>query len=490
MSEVAAGPRGRDRAARRLNDLAGPRGWPIVGNLAQIELPHMHEQLEGWAVQYGPAYRIRLAQRNVLVVSNAETVLGVLRDRPNAWRRMRAMQEAIAETGAHGLFSAEGDDWRRQRRLVMSAFDPAHLKRYFPTMVRATERLKERLSRAARIGEAIDLQSVLMRYTVDVTAGLAFGIDINTQEHPDNPLQGHLDQMFPMLMRRINAPFPWWRYFKLPSDRAFDVHLSKVHVAIREFVAEARKRVAAEPDLREHPSNLLEAMLAAGDRASGGLSEEELQGNVLTILLAGEDTTANTLAWTLYLLHANRPALRELVEQVDAILGSSAMPATFDEARGLEFIERCTNESMRLRPVAPVLFLENNQDTVLEGVALPEGTLVICLMRRFHVEDGQEQDPREFRPGRWVQVSAANDLAQSHSSDRDQTKASMPFGAGPRMCPGRYLAMLEMKMVVAMLVKNFELIEVGNDEGTAPQERLAFTMFPVGLRMKLRERRG
>jgi cytochrome P450 len=182
--------------------------------------------------------------------------------------------------------------------------------------------------------------------------------------------------------------------------------------------------------------------------------------------------------------------LQDLVEQVDASLGSRAMPAAFDEARELDFIERCTNESMRLRPVAPVIFLENNRDTVLDGIALPEGTLVICLMRRPNIEDDQQQDALEFRPARWLQASAANEPAESNSSDRDLTKASMPFGAGPRMCPGRYLAMLEMKMVLSMLFKSFELIEVGNDEGSAPQERLAFTMFPVGLRMKIRERRA
>lgn len=481
-SVTAATPDKPDAAVRRLADVDGPSGWPFIGNLAQIELPHMHERLERWAAEHGPTYRIRLGRRNVLVIARPDSVLGLLRDRPSTWRRMQHMQTVIREIvfGGDGLFSAEGDDWRRQRRLVMAAFDPAHLKNYFPLLVRDTQRLNGVLAESARGGVAIDLQTVLMRYTVDVTAGLAFGADLNTQQHPDNVLRGHLDRIFPMLMRRINAPFPWWRHFKLPSDREFDGHLSEVHAAVRGFVAQAHDRIARQPTLRVHPTNLLEAMIAAGDAADGTLGEAELLSNVMTVLLAGEDTTANTLAWTLYLLHQNPHAWHDLVSEVDATLGPDRWPSTFEAARGLDSIERCCHESMRLRPVAPLFFMENNHDTVLDGVALPEGTMVICLMRNRALDAGHA-DASEFRPGRWAQ--------QVEPADRSVLKASMPFGAGPRTCPGRYLAMLEMKMVLATLARNFELVGVGTDDGAPPQERLAFTMFPVGLRMKLRERR-
>src|SRR6266446_3825218 len=166
--------------------------------MLQIEVPRIHAQLEAWAATYGPIFRLRLSFRDALVVSRPDLVAAIFRDRPDGWRRLETMQAVLRETGVHGLFSAEGDDWRRQRRLVMAAFDPGHLKRYFPSLVRVTERLRERLEEAARSGEAVDVQTLLMRYTVDVTAGLAFGIDMNTLQHPDNEPQGHLDQVFPM----------------------------------------------------------------------------------------------------------------------------------------------------------------------------------------------------------------------------------------------------------------------------------------------------
>jgi len=488
MSSTISSANQQRTAARRLIDVLGPRGWPLLGNLPQFDLPRLHAQFEAWAREHGPVYRLRFGSRDALVVSRPDLVAAIFRDRPEGWRRMQVMRTVMREIGINGLFTAEGDDWRRQRRLVMAAFDPAHLKRYFPSLLRVTERLKERLDAAARTGEPIDLQRVLMRYTVDVTAGLAFGIDINTQQNPDNALQGHLDKVFPMLMQRINAPFPIWRYFKLPSDRIFDRHLAEVQKAIKGFVQSARERMAKDSHRNEHPTNLLEAMLSARDNEGNYFSEEEVAGNVFTMLLAGEDTTANTLCWSLYLLHTHPEAWRELVTEVDRVLGAELLPCTFEAAGEFEWIEHCSNESMRLRPVAPVHYSENNHATVLDGIALPEGTFVISLTRPGTVDALVAADAAEFRPSRWRQAATVAMQDERGASHRAIVKATVPFGAGPRMCPGRYLAMLEMKMVLATLARNYELIDVGTDDGAPPSERAAFTMFPEGLRMKLRAR--
>ncbi len=473
-------------ATRRLGSLPGPRPWPLLGNLPQIDPLRMHAQLEQWVGEYGPLYRFCLGRREALVVAQPELIAGILRDRPDGWRRQKAMQSVIGEMGAHGVFSAEGDDWRRQRRLVIKAFDPAHLKHYFPSLLRVTDRLRQCLDDAARSGEALDLQTLLMRYTVDVTTGLAFGIDMNTQQHPDNVLQGHLDKVFPVLMKRIFAPFPWWRHVRLPSDRAFDRHLAKVHEAVGGFIQAARDRMARDPSLHEQPTNLLEALIAARDDEGMGLSERNLAGNALTVLLAGEDTTANTLGWTLHLLNTHRDEWNDLVAQVDVVLGDDRLPRSFDVARDFEAIEHCVDEAMRLYPVAPLLLLECNHDTSVGGVALGRGSMVMCLIRPGAVNADLAADAAAFRPRRWDGAPKPNaHEANPHDAARGLLKASMPFGAGPRLCPGRYLAMLEMKMVLATLMRNFELIAVSTEDSSPPRERLAFTMFPMGLKIRV-----
>ena len=363
-----------------------------------------------------------------------------------------------------------------------------YLKRYFPLIKLMTERLRGRLDAAAHAGSWIDLQSMLMRYTVDVTASLAFGIDVNTIQQTHSTFQQNLDKLLPVLMRRMNAPFPVWRYVKLPSDYAFDRHLAAGHAAVREFVQTVRERIAANPAIAEQPTNLLEVMLTARDANGAMLSEAEVAGNVFTILLAGEDTTANTLAWTLYLLHTHPQAWRAVVAEVDASLGANLVPDSIQAAGELTAIEDCSKESMRLRPVAPLTYVENNAPTEIGGVALPAGTLVLCTMRSGAVDISIAADAAEFRPSRWRTEAGAADDAAAAAGNRQLTTASMPFGAGPRVCPGRYLALLEMKMVLATIARNYELVEVGTESGAPPCERLDFMMSPVGLRMKLRAR--
>lgn len=465
---------------RTLADLPGPKPWPLVGNLHQLDLERVHQGLERWVDDYGPMYRIKLAGKTIVALGRHDLVSAVLRDRPEGWRRLKKIELAIREVGGHGVFSAEGEDWKRQRRLVMGAFDPGHLKRYFASLVRVTERLLAAWRASAERGEAFDLQAQMMRYSVDVTSGLAFGADVNTLETED-ALQAHLDKVFPMLRRRINMPIPYWHWFKLPIDREFDGHLERVHAAVRDFIAAARRRMDADPALRERPNNLIEAMLAAHDTGGDHLSEEELLGNVLTVLLAGEDTTANTLCWTLHLLFKHPDEWRALVAEVDARLGADALPRDFDVARGFDCIEACVTEAMRLYPVAPVIFHQANHDCVIDGIEIPAGTGAVCLMRRAGVDSQVCGDAAAFRPGRW---NGSDDAA-----DKRVQKAAMPWGAGGRLCPGRYLALLEMKMVLATLARNFELAEVGCDGGGEPVERLGFTMFPVGLRMRLAPRR-
>lgn len=138
-----------------------------------------------------------------------------------------------------------------------------------------------------------------------------------------------------------------------------------------------------------------------------------------------------------------------------------------------DFIEACINESMRLRPAAPLIGVEANHDTVVADVAIPKGTMILLLSHVGAMEEKHFANPCAFRPDRWV-------AATSESVHR---KACMPFGAGPRLCPSHFLAIEEMKMVIAILVKNFDLSTLG---GKSAQEPLTFTTAPVGLQLKLR----
>jgi len=467
---------------RDIEDLPGPPGLPLLGNLLQLKPAGIHLQVERWGREYGPFFKFRFGRLPVLAITDHETIGAVLRDRPDGFRRtVRTMQIGREMGFDPGVFVAEGAAWATQRRMVMASFTPGHVKAYFPSLLKVTQRLHGRWQKAARAGSVIALQSDLMRYTVDAIAGLAFGTDINTLESDQEVIQQHLDKVFPALVKRTFAMIPTWRYVRLPADRALDRSVAVIKSEIARFIAQARVRMQADPALREQPGNLLEAMIVAAEQDNSGVNDHDVAGNVLTMLLAGEDTTANTLAWMLYLLRRNPQTLARVREEVRREAPDAAA-LTPEQIGKLDYLEACALETMRLKPVAPFLPLEAIHDTSIAGIRVPAGTMVWNVLRFDSVDQRHFANPTAFDPQRWLD---ATDSTHGASSAK---RIAMPFGAGPRICPGRYLALLEIKMAMAMLLGRFDIESVDTPDGGVAREHMSFTMTPVGLTMRLRER--
>jgi cytochrome P450/nitrite reductase/ring-hydroxylating ferredoxin subunit len=460
-------------AQRSLDDLPGPRGLPLAGNVLQMHPKRLHDVLERWRGEYGDTYRINLAGTTMVVTSNPVLMRDVLRRRPDDFRRFGTVEPVFTEIGALGVFAAEGDDWRRHRKLVTRALDARHVRNFMPALGQITRRLHRRWSAAADAGAVLDMPDELMRYTVDVTTSLVFGHDSNTIDSDDDVIQRHLRRVFPMVNRRVNAPVAYWRTIKLPSDRKLDAALAEVHAYCRELIAQTRRRVAADPDIAAHPSNLLEAMVAATTDSGERLTEDELLGNMLTMLLAGEDTTANTLAWMTYLVCQSPGVCDALRREIDGV--PADQPSTYIEQ--LPYTDAVVAEAMRLKPVAPVLFFQANTDVVLEDLSLPRATGVILLTRLPGVDRSRVDEPDDFRPQRWL---------ASPSSRTGWQADVLPFGGGSRFCPGRNLALIEARMVTTMLYRDFD-VELVSDPA-AVRERFSFTMAPTELRVRLHPR--
>ncbi|HYA67052.1 MAG TPA: cytochrome P450 [Burkholderiaceae bacterium] len=471
-----------EKPVRQIRNLPGPWGLPVIGNALQFRRESMHLQLERWAREFGEVFQFRVALSRFVVFSNPDTVAAILRNRPEVfWRRAR-LEETARQYGFGGLFSSNGEDWKRQRSMVLNGLDPSHVKAFFPTLLKVTDRLAHRWQIASQANAPIDLQSDLMRYTVDVTAGLAFGTDINTLESHGEVIQTHLDKILPAVFRRLFSTFPYWRFIKLPGDRVLEGHLLELRRAVADFIAQARQRLDQNPERREHPANLIEAMVAERDRKGSALTDGDVSGNVLTMLLAGEDTTANTLAWLIWLLSKNPQALQRAVEEARRTCAGDRPLQHQTQLAELEYIEACAHEAMRLKPVGPFIVLQTARDTVAGQVALPAGTLVLLLMRPAAVDERYFPEPQAFRPERWLAQGASTGTFASAK------RIAMPFGAGPRMCPGRYLALAEIKMVMAMLLACFDIDNVSTPDGSEAREKLALTMSPVGLQLHLRSR--
>lgn len=380
------------------------------------------------------------------------------------------------ELGIDGVFSAEGAEWRPLRKLTMEALAPARLRSFYPALRDVAERLQRRWGAAADAGREIDVVEDFKRFTVDLTTRLTLGHDLDTLEQEGDVLQRKLEVVFPALTRRLFAVVPLWRAVRLPADRRLERALSDVFGFLRQVLETTRTRL--EADGAAAPATFLEAMIRARDDAGQPFTDRQILGNAIEMLLAGEDTTALTLSWAVHELCDAPRAVRDLQAEADAVLAGAAAPREVDAAARLHVAGAVAQETMRLRPVAPVLFMEANGDTSLGDIAIPRGQRLILLARPQAVSPAHFADPTAFRPERWLEHApgAAHEPA-----------AHIPFGSGPRLCPGRSLALLEMRVALATVLGSFSLERVG--ERAAVEERFAFTMGPRGLRVRLARRR-
>jgi cytochrome P450 len=193
-------------------------------------------------------------------------------------------------------------------------------------------------------------------------------------------------------------------------------------------------------------------------------------------LLAGEDTTAYSLAWAMHILGGDPGLQSRLHRAALEALGEARVPMTFADTTKLGLFEGVAFEAMRMRPVTPLNFAEATENTELAGIEIPKGTPVFLLTRPATLDDNNFQDANEFKPERWI--GPRESARTGHN-----TRAFLHFGAGPRFCPGRYLATLEMKMVLATLSRNF-FIEYAEDPSIT-REVFAYTMMPSRLRLRL-----
>jgi cytochrome P450 len=471
---------------RQICELPGPRTLPMLGNFHQMEKGAGHRSIEAWAREFGDYYRLTLGRHPMLVVADPAEIGRILRDRPEGFRRTRLLEMILSEMGIGGVFASNGEAWRRQRKMVAAALDPRHIKAYFPSLARVTERLYRRWSSHAAKGTEFDLQAELMLYTVDVVAGLAFGVDINTIESDRETIQTHLNYVFPMLNRRLGSVIRYWHWFKLPADRKLDMHLIAIEHAVTGLIQQARARMEQNPELREAPANLLEAMLVERDAPGTELTDHDVSSNVVTILLAGEDTTANTLAWLVYLVSHNPAVMQQLAQETDELLEDAHWAGRMDVATSHSYVAACAQETMRMKPVAPMLLLEALGPTVIGDVAVPAGAGILALLRGPTMNTRYFDHPEVFDPQRWLASRDPVNAAAAGTPGRE--RVSMPFGAGPRICPGRNLALLEISLVTSMLFRNFEIKSLRTPDGAPVQESLSFTMGPSKMLVRLSPR--
>lgn len=463
-----------------IKNLQSPSGDFLLGNLKDFKSDLKHQFLENWAYEFGKVYKINLLGKKFVVSTDTDINTQILKSRPHKFRRYHKLQEIMEEMNVYGVFGSEGEDWQRFRKITAEALNVKNTRAYYNTIYQMSDRLLHKWRKYANNATVIDIQKEMVLYTVDITTQIAFGYDANTIEKDSDVMQNHLGKLFPMINSRVAFPFPIWRYFKTKKDREFEYSFHEVEKIVGKFIAEARQRLDANPALKENPTNFLESLLVQQEEYAK-FTDQEIFGNVLTILLAGEDTTSNSISWAFYYLAQHKEVFEKVRQEADTIY-EGEIPSTYQQVSDLKYTDAVAQEVFRLKPVASVLFMEALEDITINDLELSKGQTVILQNKNGQVDESHFTNANNFMPQRWLSDSKCP-FSGVHTPD-----AVLTFGGGARFCPGKYLAMFEITTAISMICKNFDIELAVKPEDV--KELFAFTMYPENLLIKIKPRKN
>jgi cytochrome P450 len=368
-----------------------------------------------------------------------------------------------------GLLGIDGEVWRRHRRIMAPAFDPRSVAAYGPAIATTVQDFLDRW-RAWPDGSAIDMAEEMTLLTLQVISRTVFSASSDSMiDLVHSTLRRGLEAAATVNLLDLAPVIGEWRM------RARERTLAKASAGMDVAVAELIR--TREANLDGAPADLLTRLVAAKDEeGSGGLTPKEIRDEIVTIFMAGHDTTANTLSWTWYALSQRPAVLARLHEELDRVL--DGRPPAPEDLPSLPFATRVIEEAMRLYPAAPGLSTRRAQaDDEVCGHKVPKGASVNVLPWVLHRHRRLWDDPETFDPDRFAPERAA---------ERPRF-AYLPFGAGPRVCIGQVLAKNEAILLLAALAQDYAP-RLAPDAKVVPVSNV--TLSPKhGLKMILDRRR-
>lgn len=414
--------------------------------------------------EVGDFYYSNMMMRNYYITSNPEAINHVLVKNQKNYIKSPAYQQLKLIIG-NGLVTSEGDFWRKQRRLAQPAFYKKQLQELYTVMQGITDDFCQSLAHKCRQDATLDMSKEMNNVTAAVVLKTLFTTNSSIDQKLMYDAIGSAQEFVVFCMQNPHlVPLTYINgkrkaFYK--NKKLFDDYILKI-------IETRQKQKNDAPDL-------LNMLMGVQDADTGEvMSKQQLRDEIMTMYAAGNDTSANALGWTLYLLAQHPEVVQRLRAEAQLVLGNNTCPS-FADLRRLQYTKQVIEESMRLFPPAWSLGRENLADDNILGYDIPKGSIIWISSYTLHRDPRYWENPNTFNPDRFHP-----DLAKQRSRMH-----YIPFGAGPRMCIGNHYAMMEMQLILSSMINKFDFELIGNQE-VVPKALV--TLKPdVGIKMRVKE---
>jgi len=424
---------------RRGQKAPGPWGFPLIGSLPAMRRDVLGLMLRGMR-EHGDVVRFKIGPWTVHLICHPDDIAHVF-SQPERYDKQTFASAKIRQVTGDGLLVTNGQIWADQRSAVQPAFAQSRVDGYLGLIIERTQKMLDRWARVCQSGEPIDIASEMMRLTYGIVEQALFstetGEGIGEIEEAVTIAIGHA-------YRQIEQPLCFPSFVPTRANRRFNQAMRTLHRRVDLIIDEHRSQVG-KLDLLGDLMTGLEQKGAGGAGVKRAIDDRSLRSQTITLLLAGHETTANSLTWLWWLLDQNREVAERMHEEAIAILPSG--PMTKDNTKQLAYTSMAIREAMRLYTPIWAIFRRVLADDLIQGYCIKKGTLAIISPYVTHRHPDFWVDAERFDPLRF----------ESEKVRALHRCAYIPFGGGPRFCVGKNLANLEGLVIAAMISQRFRL---------------------------------
>ncbi len=440
----------------------GPEGDFIFGNIRQFAADRLRFVTENHE-KYGNLVHAQFFNRDVYLLYNPDDIHYVLVKAADKFHKTPLLKKATQMALGNGLLLSEDAFHKRQRKLAQPAFHLQRIANYADVMVAYTERMLDGWQQ----GEQRDIHHEMMKLTMEIVAKTLFDADVSQET---DSIGEAITTAIELASARMGRPFALPLWIPTPNNTASKRAVAVVDERIQRIIAERR----ANP---EDQGDLLSMLLLAKDEETGDfMNDKQVRDEAMTLFIAGHETTANALAWTLYLLAQHPDVEAKLMAELDTVLAGRS--ATMQDMRQLTYTDMVVKEAMRLYPPAWIIARSAMEDLEIGGYPIAEGSVIMISSYALHRDPQYWDEPERFMPERFA----------AGWDDRVPRYAYIPFGGGPRVCIGNSFATMEAVLCLATIMQRCTLSLLPGQHIT-PEPLITLRPDPaIEMRIQIRER--